>query len=886
MRCPLVAIRVFVVLLLAAAGSAFAQAPPFTISFTASTYTAAENASPSFQLTHTGTVPANTVIQLNVFREPGFTQTFGGGILWTGDGMTFTVAPDDHYYNPGQSYYCALQSVNNGGALGSLRDTTVTVIDDEQPPKVSIYDVTVVEGTGLPNRSAVFTVSLSTPLTVFAFVQVLVHDQTAKNIADYLWSSQSVTFSPGQTSATFSVVIIGDNLPEDNETFQVELNPSAPIQPGKTVGYCTIIDDDDAITPPFQRIGKGETGIINIRLKSPATVPAQVLFQASEADLLDVPGSVTIPVGGSEADVQFTGRKTGAGSILVTLPPSRGGRSDQLLVTVHDDTTLTIDPIQLNLSLGESSNVTARVDPVPAAPLRVLISAAKQGIVSVPDLVVTGADGRVVIPVRSLALGSTTVNIALVDTDGGASSDLGVNVTLGLGPVTTSVVPAVGRESGGASVQLNGFNFSNLCAVSFGGVPVPESTPQANGNAIVLVTPPHDAGVVDIAIRCGTRSYVFPSAFTYQSAPPKLTSVSPRSGTTHGGTALFVSGSDFRFGLCSARFGQTPALPTPGRNSTTNLVFRTPAHEAGAVSVSLVCGSQTSTLPGVFTYVATDDAPASSAGIFGLSQGALAWMNGSAFRGDDEVLVNGVVAPDLTTFGTTQHLFTLPELNGPAEITLRDYAGRVLTRTVTIAPPDTPVLTKLPARITLGAEFSVTGTGLRSGLTYMLGPAPMQLMLNPVLNSDRSVCTNCPMTPVFRAPISVGPGTVSLTIADHGTVLVTKSVEVTASGPAVSAIVPPCAAFEGGSLVTIYGSGFDDGALVQFGTTQVMDVVVKDRFTIIARVPPPFSGLQPQITVSNPDGSAATLTNAFSYKSPGDSGCGGSGGGRRRAAGH
>ena len=66
-------------------------------------------------------MPANTVIQLNVFREPGFTQTFGGGILWTGDGMTFTVAPDDHYYNPGQSYYCALQSVNNGGALGALR---------------------------------------------------------------------------------------------------------------------------------------------------------------------------------------------------------------------------------------------------------------------------------------------------------------------------------------------------------------------------------------------------------------------------------------------------------------------------------------------------------------------------------------------------------------------------------------------------------------------------------------------------------------------------------------------------------------------------------------------------------------------------------------------
>ncbi|HEX7676840.1 MAG TPA: Calx-beta domain-containing protein, partial [Thermoanaerobaculia bacterium] len=380
--------------------------------------------------------------------------------------MSFVVVHDDPYYNPGKSYFCSIIEVNNGGAVGALRDTTMTVIDDEQPPTVSVNDVTVVEGTGTPNRSAVFTVSLSRPLTVFTSVRVLVHDESAKSIADYLWSGQSANFFAGQTSTTISVAIVGDDVPEGDETFQVELIPSAPVQPGKLIGYCVIVDDDDVIAPPFQRIGKGEKGIINIRLKSPATVPAQVLFQASEVDLLDVPDSVTIPPGASEADVQFTGRKVGAGSIRVTLPPSRGGRSDQLLVTVHDNTTLTIDPLQLNLSLGESANVTARVDPVPAAPLRVINTAAKPGIVSIPDLVTTGADGRVVIPVRSLGLGSTTVNIALLDIDGGAFSDLGVNVTLGLGPVATSVVTAAGRESGGASVRLNGFNFSNLCAVS------------------------------------------------------------------------------------------------------------------------------------------------------------------------------------------------------------------------------------------------------------------------------------------------------------------------------------------------------------------------------------------------------------------------------------
>jgi hypothetical protein len=157
------------------------------------------------------------------------------------------------------------------------------------------------------------------------------------------------------------------------------------------------------------------------------------------------------------------------------------------------------------------------------------------------------------------------------------------------------------------------------------------------------------------------------------------------------------------------------------------------------------------------------------------------------------------------------------------------------------------------------------------------------LIPNPVIDSNRAICGTCPPTAVFRAPFSVAPGTVSFTIADRGTVLVTKPVEVATAGPAVSNISPPCAPFGGGALVTISGSGFDDGAAVQLGTTQATEVVVKDRFTIIARLPPAYGIAQPQITVFNPNGTAATLTNAFSYASPSDPACGG---GRRRAAGH
>jgi hypothetical protein len=137
-------------------------------------------------------------------------------------------------------------------------------------------------------------------------------------------------------------------------------------------------------------------------------------------------------------------------------------------------------------------------------------------------------------------------------------------------------------------------------------------------------------------------------------------------------------------------------------------------------------------------------------------------MDGVSFRRDDQILINGVALPDVSTPESFRHLYTLPEIAGQAELTLRDYAGRTLTHAVTISPAVAPTITTIPDRITLGA----------------------------------------------------GPGTVSFTIADHGTVLATKSVQVTTAGPVVSTITPPCAAFDGGSLVTISGSGFEDGAVV------------------------------------------------------------------------
>lgn len=81
---------------------------------------------------------------------------------------------------------------------------------------------------------------------------------------------------------------------------------------------------------------------------------------------------------------------------------------------------------------------------------------------------------------------------------------------------------------------------------------------------------------------------------------PSLTSLSPASGPTIGGT-VSLRGENLS-SRCTASFGGTPATST-AVNSATTATASAPPHAAGSVDVALTCGSATTTLPQAFTYV-------------------------------------------------------------------------------------------------------------------------------------------------------------------------------------------------------------------------------------------------------------------------------------------
>ena len=98
-----------------------------------------------------------------------------------------------------------------------------TITDDDALPSLAVDDVTVTEGdSGTTNAN--FTVSLNAPSGRTVTVDYATADGTAHAPDDYQAGSGTVTFAAGQTTRTVTVLVNGDLLNENNETYFLNLS--------------------------------------------------------------------------------------------------------------------------------------------------------------------------------------------------------------------------------------------------------------------------------------------------------------------------------------------------------------------------------------------------------------------------------------------------------------------------------------------------------------------------------------------------------------------------------------------------------------------------------------------------------------------------------------
>lgn len=138
------------------------------------------------------------------------------------------------------------------GAVLGTDTATFSIEDDDAMPDVSISNPSVVEPDVNPNAvEAVFTVTLSNPSASTVTVDATVADGSATAGVDYtapVTNPVTLTFLPGQVSQTFSVAIIGDVLPEANETFTATLSSASAVTIASPVGTATILDNDRVLS--------------------------------------------------------------------------------------------------------------------------------------------------------------------------------------------------------------------------------------------------------------------------------------------------------------------------------------------------------------------------------------------------------------------------------------------------------------------------------------------------------------------------------------------------------------------------------------------------------------------------------------------------------------
>jgi uncharacterized repeat protein (TIGR01451 family) len=198
------------------------------------------------------------------------------------------------------------------------------------------------------------------------------------------------------------------------------------------------------------------------------------------------------------------------------------------------------------------------------------------------------------------AAGAVTV---VVTTPGGID-DLPAGFTYYDAPTLASIALDEGPAIGGQTVTLTGTSFApGFTTVTFDGTPATGVAVGGGGTTLTCITPAHAAGAVTVQVTTfGTASASLVGGYTYH-APPTVSLVAPRRGPTTGGQTVTISGANFVPGRTTVLFGAAPAGAVTVAPGGTSLTCVTPAG-TGVVSVQVTTfGTQTATIPNIYTYV-------------------------------------------------------------------------------------------------------------------------------------------------------------------------------------------------------------------------------------------------------------------------------------------
>jgi hypothetical protein len=392
-----------------------------------------------------------------------------------------------------------------------------------------------------------------------------------------------------------------------------------------------------------------------------------------------------------------------------------------------------------------------------------------------------------------VAVGSASGNVSA--TGPGGTGTLG-GFTFINPPIITSFSPT--SAAAGATVLINGNNFTGATAVSFGGTAAASFT-VITPFLMTAVVASGASGNLAVTSPGGTGTR---TGFTFV-AGPMITSFSPTGAGP--GLTVTITGAGFT-GATAVSFGGMAASSFTVISATQITAVVAGGGASGSISVTTPGG--TSALPG-FTFVppptVTSFTPTSG------SPGTMVSIIGTNFSGATAVSFGGVAASSFSVVSATQ-IGAIVSTGATGSVSVSTPGGTANLAGFTFVPPVPTISAFTPVFAAGGALVTITGTGFSGATAVSFGG---------VAASSFTVVSATQITAVVSG--GGASGNVSVT-TPGGTATLGGFSYV--PPPTITSFSPTSAA--SGAMVSIFGANFTGATAASFGG------IVPSSFTVVS----------------------------------------------------
>jgi hypothetical protein len=450
-------------------------------------------------------------------------------------------------------------------------------------------------------------------------------------------------------------------------------------------------------------------------------------------------------------------------------------------------------------------------------------------------------------------------------------------------PTVTAVSPGTGSSAGGNTVTITGTGLTGATDVDFGPANTAASWTVVTPTQISATTPAGVVGTVDVTVTTlgGTSATSSADHYTYTTSPqPVVSSVTPSSGPTAGGTGVTVTGTGFT-GTYDIEFGTGNPAGTWTVVSDTEITVTTPATAAGTVDVLVTTPGGASATSSLDHYSFVSPALPVISGISPVAGttagGTTVTISGTGFTGATAAAFGAKPALNFSVVSDTEMTAVSPggSVGTVVDITVTKPSGTSLTSLADqftyAGPPPVPVITSVSPSAgptAGGTEVTITGTNLAGATAVAFGTGHAAATFT--IDSDTEIKATSPAESAGVVDVRVTtPGGMSATSnADHFTFIAPPA------PPTVTGVSPNNGSTAGGTVVTISGTALTGATAVLFGTKSA-SFSVNSASQITAHSPAGAAGTV-NVTVTTPVGTSGTNgSDQFTYKSSGGGGGGG-----------